>query len=87
MKTHKIDVLIKNGLIVYHDGEFEGDLAIKGEKIAGLFVSGSINAAEQIIDARGKLVLPGMIDSHVHFNEPGRQDWEGFETGSKEAQN
>ena len=85
MKNDKIDVLIKNGLIITHDGRFEGDLAIKGEKIAGLFVSGSIKAAEQIIDARGKLVLPGIIDSHVHFNEPGREEWEGFETGSKSA--
>ena len=85
MKTNKIDVLIKNGLIVNHAGRFEGDLAIKGEKIAGLFLPGSINAAEQIIDAKGKLVLPGIIDSHVHFNEPGRQEWEGFETGSKSA--
>ena len=31
------------------------------------------------------LVLPGVIDSHVHFNEPGREAWEGFETGSKSA--
>jgi len=85
MKTNKIDVLIKNGLIVRHDGSFEGDLAIKGEKIAGLGLPGSIKTAEQIIDAKGKLILPGAIDSHVHFNEPGRQEWEGFETGSKSA--
>jgi allantoinase len=85
MNYDKIDVLIKNGLIFNHDGKFEGDLAIKGEKIAGRFVSGSIKAAEKIIDARGKLILPGIIDSHVHFNEPGREEWEGFETGSKSA--
>lgn len=31
------------------------------------------------------MILPGMIDSHVHINEPGRTDWEGFETATKAA--
>ena len=35
-----------------------------------------------VIDARGLHILPGIIDSHVHFNEPGRTEWEGIETGS-----
>src|SRR5215218_1703545 len=34
------------------------------------------------IDARGLHVLPGALDAHVHFNEPGRADWEGWETGT-----
>ncbi|MBC7980932.1 MAG: allantoinase AllB [Armatimonadetes bacterium] len=37
----------------------------------------------QEIDAEGKILLPGVIDAHVHFNEPGRTDWEGIETGSR----
>jgi allantoinase len=37
------------------------------------------------LDAGGLLVLPGMIDAHVHLQEPGREDWEGFETGSAAA--
>lgn len=81
----KADILIKNGRVVTHYGIFEADVAINGEKISGLFSSGSIQGAEQIIDAGGKLVFPGIIDAHVHFNEPGREDWEGFETGSKSA--
>ena len=36
---------------------------------------------EEIV-AEGLYVLPGIIDAHVHFNEPGRTDWEGIETGS-----
>ena len=39
--------------------------------------------AREEIDARGWLVLPGLIDAHVHFNEPGRADWEGIATGSR----
>src|SRR5439155_1732142 len=37
------------------------------------------------IDARGLLALPGMVDAHVHFNEPGRTEWEGWATGSRAA--
>ena len=36
----------------------------------------------ETIDATGVHIFPGVIDSHVHFNEPGRADWEGFATGS-----
>lgn len=42
-------------------------------------------AAREEIDATGLEVLPGVIDAHVHFNEPGRTDWEGFATGSRSA--
>ena len=40
-------------------------------------------AAHEVIDAIGLLVWPGFIDAHVHFNEPGREDWEGLSTGSR----
>jgi len=42
-------------------------------------------SAREEIDASGLLVLPGVIDAHVHFNEPGRTDWEGWATGSRAA--
>jgi allantoinase len=41
--------------------------------------------AREEIDATNMSIFPGVIDSHVHFNEPGRTDWEGFETGSRAA--
>ena len=57
------------------------DIAIaKGKFVAiGKDLRGS---ASEEMDARQLLVLPGVIDAHVHFNEPGRTEWEGFETGS-----
>src|SRR5918993_324369 len=39
-------------------------------------------AAKDTIDATGLTAFPGLIDSHVHFNEPGRTEWEGISTGS-----
>src|SRR5207244_74775 len=52
--------------------------------ISALVEAGAASAAREI-DARGLLALPGMVDAHVHFNEPGRTDWEGWSTGSRAA--
>jgi allantoinase len=58
------------------------DIAISEGKIA-VIESGLSGSARETIDASGLHVFPGLIDSHVHFNEPGRTEWEGIETGSK----
>jgi allantoinase len=57
----------------------ERDIAIEGGRIAGF----DAGPAREEIDARGLLVLPGVIDAHVHFNEPGRTEWEGWATGTR----
>jgi allantoinase len=54
-------------------------IGIAEGKIAAL----NEGSASEEIDASGLLVLPGVIDAHVHFNEPGRADWEGIATGSR----
>jgi len=53
-----------------------GDIAIEDGRFAK-------TAGGEVIDARGLTMLPGLIDVHVHFNEPGRTDWEGAATGSR----
>ena len=81
----KPDLLITHGILVDHNGMVQADLAVRGGKIVGILSPTGSPQAEEVIDAKGMLVLPGVIDSHVHFNEPGREVWEGFETGSKSA--
>jgi allantoinase len=49
----------------------------------GKIVALSEGTAHEEIDATGLLILPGVIDAHVHFNEPGQAEWEGFATGSR----
>jgi allantoinase len=51
----------------------------------GRIVAFEAGPAREEIDARGLLVLPGVVDAHVHFNEPGRSEWEGWTTGSRAA--
>ncbi len=80
-------IVIKNGRLIDPasgtDGKF--DILIEDERIAA--VEGSIRAAEGVgvIDATGCLVLPGLIDMHVHFREPGREDLETIIGGSRVA--
>lgn len=76
------DLLIKNGTIVTAESIVQGDIAIKDGKIkeVGQALQGT---ADRVIDAEGLHVLPGLIDTHVHFNEPGRTEWEGLATGSR----
>ncbi len=76
------DLIIKNGNIVTADSIVQGDIAIKDGKIAAVGNPLEGNA-DKVIDAKGLHILPGLIDTHVHFNEPGRTEWEGLETGSR----
>jgi allantoinase len=59
----------------------EYDVAVAGGVIAA--VGQELAGGAEEIDARGLLVLPGAVDAHVHFNEPGRTDWEGWATGTR----
>ena len=78
------DLIIRGARVVNHDGEGEHDVAIAGGRIAALGDLGRAPAAE-ILDARGLHVLPGVIDSQVHFREPGLEHKEDLETGSRAA--
>ncbi len=62
----------------------EQDIGISEGKIAAIGANLRGGAREEI-DATKMSIFPGVIDAHVHFNEPGRTDWEGFETGSRAA--
>lgn len=78
------DLLLKGGTIVNHDGIGKRDVAIQDGRIAAL---GNITTgtAGEVIDATGLTILPGVIDSQVHFREPGMTHKEDLETGSRGA--
>ena len=65
----KIDLLIKNGVIVNAEGRMTADLAVNGSVIAAIGRPGSFSGAQRVIDATGKYVLPGAIDTHTHIEE------------------
>ncbi|MBA2693685.1 MAG: allantoinase [Rubrobacter sp.] len=76
------DVLIRSGTVVTPEGIVSADIAVEDGRISEIS-PGIGGSAREEIDASGVHILPGGIDAHVHFNEPGRTDWEGFETGSR----
>lgn len=79
------DLYLKNGRFVTETGEFYGGIIVQGGKISQLVSGDTAVAAAQVIDLNGKTVLPGLVDDHVHFNEPGREHWEGYTTGTMAA--
>jgi allantoinase len=76
------DLLIRAARIVGPRGVVEADLGVSGETIAAMGLN-LVGSARKEIDARGLHLFPGFLDAHVHFNEPGRETWEGIETGSR----
>jgi allantoinase len=78
------DTVILFGTVVTENDVVEADLGIHNGKIVTICKPGTIKAGSaKIIDAKGLHIFPGLIDVHVHFNEPGRDNWEGLETGSQ----
>jgi dihydroorotase len=78
------DVVLKGGTVVNHDGEGQRDIGVRDGRIAGL---GHYDAGQagQVVDCRGLHLLPGVIDTQVHFREPGLEHKEDLETGSRAA--
>jgi dihydroorotase len=82
--TASYDLLLRGGTVVNHDGRAERDIAIRNGRIAALGDLSAAAAAETI-DVKGLHVLPGVIDTQVHFREPGLEQKEDLETGSRAA--
>lgn len=83
------DTIIHNALIVNEDRTFRGYVCIKGEFISevngGDMPDGYTASAARVIDAGGKMLLPGAIDDHVHFRDPGLTEKGDMATESRAA--
>ena len=78
------DLIVKGATVVNHDGAGVRDIGIRGGRIAALGQLGAAKAAD-VLDAKGLHLLPGVIDSQVHFREPGLEHKEDLHTGSRAA--
>jgi len=87
----RYDLIIKNGIIVTPKQSFKGGVAVSSGIIAKIYnyeekkYKFDMDTADYIYDAQGKHLLPGIIDAHVHFRDPGLTEKEDFETGSMAA--
>ena len=76
------DVLFCSGTVVTLERLFSADIAVVDGRIVAIGSKLERSAAE-IVDASGLHLFPGIIDAHIHFNEPGREHWEGIASGSR----
>lgn len=82
--TKSFDLILKGGIVVNHEGEGYRDIGITGGRVVAV---GDLSraAAGETIDCAGLHILPGVVDSQVHFREPGMEHKEDLETGSRAA--
>ena len=84
--TRTVDLIVRNGTVVTSQATFLGDLVIDDGKFVAIAAPGELDlAAAEEFDATGLHVIPGVIDGHVHFREPGYEYKEDFGTGSRAA--
>jgi allantoinase len=79
----KPEIVIRGGEVILPTGRASVDITVQGGTISA--IGTDLRTAADVIDARGLVVLPGLVDAHVHFNEPGRADWEGWDAGTRGA--
>jgi dihydroorotase len=79
-------ILIKNGRVIdpANNIDVEQDVLLNNSKISKV-AKNITEQADQTIDAKGKIVIPGIIDMHVHLREPGREDKENVKSGTRAA--
>ncbi len=78
-----MDRVLRSRRIVTPSGILDGAVAIAGGRIRALFTAGE--EPPGAIDLGEAALLPGLVDSHAHLNEPGRTEWEGFDTATRAA--
>ena len=76
------DLIVRGGVLVQPEGLIRADVAIEGGRITNI-AEEIVGPAKETIEAKGLHIFPGLVDVHVHFNEPGLTHWEGIESGSK----
>ena len=71
--------------VVTPNGIRAAAILVEGEQIQAVVSPHQVSDRYQILDFGESTILPGLVDSHVHINDPGRTDWEGFETATRAA--
>lgn len=82
MAAETFDLALRGGTVWTPGGPVEADIGVRDGKIAAI---GGIGDAGKVIDCTGLTILPGVIDSQVHFREPGLEEKEDLESGSRAA--
>jgi allantoinase len=79
------DLVVRSRRAVLPDGTRAAAVAVSGSSVAGVFGYDEALPAVSSVDVGDLVLLPGLVDTHVHVNEPGRTEWEGFATATRAA--
>ena len=79
------DFVIRGRRVVTREGCGAASVRVSGGKIQGVGAFEDVPAGVELVEAGESVLMPGLVDSHVHVNEPGRTEWEGFATATRAA--
>lgn len=83
-QTH--DLVIRARRVILPEGARPACVVVDGQSITDIKdYDAAVEAAEEIALPDDQVLMPGLVDSHVHVNEPGRTQWEGYETATRAA--
>ena len=86
METQAVDLVIRAKRTVFPDGIRPCAVSVSNGVIGGIDdFDAPVDAAKEIIVPDDQVLMPGLVDSHVHINEPGRTEWEGYESATRAA--
>ncbi|HZP50808.1 allantoinase AllB [Actinocrinis sp.] len=81
----RFDLVLRSQRVVLPDGEQPAAVCVSGGVVAAILPYGAPVSAAREVDLGSLAVLPGLVDTHVHVNEPGRTEWEGFDSATRAA--
>ena len=79
------DLIVRGKRVITPEGERAAAVHIRGGAIVAITAFDDVPAGIPVHEAGGAVVMPGIVDTHVHINEPGRTEWEGFSTATRAA--
>ncbi|MEV7096482.1 allantoinase AllB [Amycolatopsis sp. NPDC051045] len=81
-----MDLVVRAARAVTSEGEVPATVGVEGGRIVAVEPGGALLSGDRVLDLGDDVVLlPGLVDTHVHVNDPGRAEWEGFETATRAA--
>src|SRR5918992_813672 len=82
---HATDLIIRGRRVVTEHGVGPASVHITRGYISSISIFEDAPEGAELVEADESIVMPGLVDTHVHVNEPGRTEWEGFETATRAA--
>ncbi len=79
------DLALRSRRVLMREGERAGAVLVRDGRIAAVVDADGVPAGTPTEDLGDSVLMPGLVDSHVHVNEPGRTEWEGFESATRAA--